>query len=415
MGYWKDLKDNIAAVIHNNGAREISGDILKLTLNNITDIVGGNFQFVSIATPGLNPGTPQAKVYYQAFQKALYPNFGGLTVTGDIAFFLWNGIAWDMKQVFLTTGGGGGGGTGVNQQIIQLPGITTNTDVILPPDTWIQQISFIDIEGSSVVSIGTTSGGMEISDTDFTVSGFTPIIVQKKYEAGTTIYINISGGKVNCRIDLFPYFFSDTSSPVSPIISYSKLEMNDLLDLKADKSDVLLLSGTSQSVIPASIQFVNDSINYYNDHNDVLHLSGSTPSEIPASMADIEATGINLKADKTDVLRLSATEDDLHPASIADIGLKLLWFGTISGTGGVNKIKGSLTVTCVRSSIGVYAISHNYGGLGYTVLPGLGNETSQKFASPRSFTNKLENSFIIGCSDDGSGNDIAFQILIYKY
>lgn len=76
MANWDILKSAIAGVIKTNGNQEITGQLLQSVLSSIVSSVGENATFAGIATPDTNPGAPDGPVFYLAFEKGEYPNFG---------------------------------------------------------------------------------------------------------------------------------------------------------------------------------------------------------------------------------------------------------------------------------------------------------------------------------------------------
>ena len=103
MSNWSDLKKDVANVIKTNGNQEITGQKLQDVLNNIISNLGKNYQFVDIATPSTNPGTPDGNVFYIAYSKGTYTNFSGITLSSDeVAFLLYNG-SWTKKKIGLAT------------------------------------------------------------------------------------------------------------------------------------------------------------------------------------------------------------------------------------------------------------------------------------------------------------------------
>lgn len=69
------IKAAIAAVIKENGNEEITGNILQQVLLAVIDVLGLGYQYIGIATPSTNPGTPDAKVFYIAQAQGTYSNF----------------------------------------------------------------------------------------------------------------------------------------------------------------------------------------------------------------------------------------------------------------------------------------------------------------------------------------------------
>ena len=63
---------------------------LKLLIDNLNS----GYQFMGVATPETNPGTPDQKVFYIANGKDTYTNFGGIDVTEDEVVILYYDTAW---------------------------------------------------------------------------------------------------------------------------------------------------------------------------------------------------------------------------------------------------------------------------------------------------------------------------------
>lgn len=92
MANYQDLKKSIVALIKQNGAQEITGDVLQSVLVSMVANLGQNYQFKGIAVPTGNPGTPDQNVFYFATQQGTYTNFGGAKIDKDSLFvFAYNG------------------------------------------------------------------------------------------------------------------------------------------------------------------------------------------------------------------------------------------------------------------------------------------------------------------------------------
>lgn len=92
MANYQDLKNSIVALIKQNGAQEITGDVLQSVLVSMVANLGQNYQFKGIAVPTGNPGTPDQNVFYFATQRGTYTNFGGAKIDKDSLFvFAYNG------------------------------------------------------------------------------------------------------------------------------------------------------------------------------------------------------------------------------------------------------------------------------------------------------------------------------------
>lgn len=80
MANYNTLKSAIQSVIKTNGNNEITGALLQQSLLSMINSLGAGYQFVGVATPSTNPGTPDQKVFYLAATPGEYPNFGGIEV-----------------------------------------------------------------------------------------------------------------------------------------------------------------------------------------------------------------------------------------------------------------------------------------------------------------------------------------------
>ena len=94
MANYNNLKTAIQDVIKANGNQEITGEIMQNALLSMINSLGAWYQFVSVATPETNPGTPDQKVFYIANGKGTYVNFGGLVVDEDEVVLLVYDDAW---------------------------------------------------------------------------------------------------------------------------------------------------------------------------------------------------------------------------------------------------------------------------------------------------------------------------------
>jgi hypothetical protein len=102
MANFQNLLDSIASVIHQNGNQEITGEVLKSTLQSMVSVLGANASYGGIAHISDNPGTPDGPVVYIASDVGTYPNFGALTIeTDELAVFVWNPTAgtWTKESI----------------------------------------------------------------------------------------------------------------------------------------------------------------------------------------------------------------------------------------------------------------------------------------------------------------------------
>lgn len=61
--------------------------------------LGAGYQFMDIATPTTDPGTPDQNVFYIANEKGAYTNFGGINIDEDGVFLLLYSGAWTKLLV----------------------------------------------------------------------------------------------------------------------------------------------------------------------------------------------------------------------------------------------------------------------------------------------------------------------------
>lgn len=96
MGRYTELKALINQYIKTNGRLNISASILNGILTEMVNSLGTGFQFMGVALPSTNPGTPDQKEYYLA-GPGTYPNFGNLVVPENkVALFIYQDT-WAMN------------------------------------------------------------------------------------------------------------------------------------------------------------------------------------------------------------------------------------------------------------------------------------------------------------------------------
>lgn len=101
MSNYELLKTAIDAVIKANGRAEITGSIMNQTLIAMVNSLGKGYQFIGVATPEINPNTPDEKVFYLAMQAGTYTNFGNITLNTGLTVLKWDG-EWHALTVFTT-------------------------------------------------------------------------------------------------------------------------------------------------------------------------------------------------------------------------------------------------------------------------------------------------------------------------
>lgn len=103
MANYETLKATISDVVKENGYNEITGNLLQQQLLAMVNSLGIGYQYVGIATPATNPGTPDQNVFYIASTAGTYANFGGSVLAdGEIAILKYNG-AWSKDSTGAAT------------------------------------------------------------------------------------------------------------------------------------------------------------------------------------------------------------------------------------------------------------------------------------------------------------------------
>lgn len=97
MSAFSTLLALINAQIKTNGLKAITGAKLNGVLVQMVNELGSGYQFIDIATPATDPGTPDENVWYIASQAGTYTNFGGIIVNeNEVCALVWNG-SWTKK------------------------------------------------------------------------------------------------------------------------------------------------------------------------------------------------------------------------------------------------------------------------------------------------------------------------------
>lgn len=113
MANYNILKNAIQnAVDWDNNDNQISGnDMLAILLSIINNTVVAGYQFIGVATPVTNPGTPDQNVVYFA-GPGTYPNFNSAVIDeGSLGILKYNG-SWEVETIEGVGGGGGSNLTG---------------------------------------------------------------------------------------------------------------------------------------------------------------------------------------------------------------------------------------------------------------------------------------------------------------
>lgn len=100
---YNDLKAAIRAVVFQNDDNLITGEALQGALLSMINSLGAGYQFIDVATPSTNPGTPDQNVMYFAATAGTYTNFGGIVVNeSEFCALCWNG-SWIKKTTGAAT------------------------------------------------------------------------------------------------------------------------------------------------------------------------------------------------------------------------------------------------------------------------------------------------------------------------
>ena len=118
MANYSTLITSIQDNIKQNGQNLITGELLQQVLLSMIAELGAEFQFVGVAVPTDNPGTPDYNVAYIA-GPGVYPNFGLTNVPGGyVGVFKYNG-AWvynTFRLVEIVNGLSGGADKALSAQ-----------------------------------------------------------------------------------------------------------------------------------------------------------------------------------------------------------------------------------------------------------------------------------------------------------
>lgn len=120
MANYQTLKSAIQQVIKQNGNNEITGALLQQNLLAMINALGAGYQYMGIATPTTNPGTPDPNIFYIATTPGSYANFSSIVVSGgEFAILKYNG-QWSKETLpndYLFSFNPGNGYEGYTQRI----------------------------------------------------------------------------------------------------------------------------------------------------------------------------------------------------------------------------------------------------------------------------------------------------------
>lgn len=99
MANYETLKTAIQQVVKTNGNNEITGVLLQQSLLAMINSLGAGYQFMGVAMPKTNPGTPDAKVFYIA-SPGTYNNFSSIIINdNEIGILTYSGGDWNKLTV----------------------------------------------------------------------------------------------------------------------------------------------------------------------------------------------------------------------------------------------------------------------------------------------------------------------------
>ena len=103
MANYGTLKSALDQSIKTNTSNSITGDGLNAALDSVIDSLGAGYQYMGLASPSTNPGTPDARVCYIANTAGTYTNFGNLVVADGEVAILKYGSSWSKDSILVIT------------------------------------------------------------------------------------------------------------------------------------------------------------------------------------------------------------------------------------------------------------------------------------------------------------------------
>lgn len=201
----KIISDNIKA----NGNKRITGQLLGGILQSMVITLGEGYQFMGVATPDTNPGTPNAKVFYLAWAPGTYTWFGNKVLEDNkLGIFAKTGSSVTLDTVNL---GGGSSPTGPSTYVV------TDLELLEPTSATSEQIDeaiggFDNLvaaiqSGAVVLSADTTDyqhaykvAVAALGDTDEGLAAIT-ILNQSKQELNRYNIQKASSGSLSMRLN----------------------------------------------------------------------------------------------------------------------------------------------------------------------------------------------------------------------
>ena len=100
MANYSELIATINDQIKANGNQEITGPVLNAVLQAMVTSLGEGYQFMGVATPDTNPGTPDEKVFYIATEPGTYSNFS-VDIAGPSIITANASGSWSVARLLL--------------------------------------------------------------------------------------------------------------------------------------------------------------------------------------------------------------------------------------------------------------------------------------------------------------------------
>ena len=221
----KTVKKYVDGIASKTDASILSLNEGVAALQSLIDTLNPGYQFMGVATPETNPGTPDQKVFYIANGKSTYPTFGGIEVTEDEVVILYYDTAWHK---LLT-------GIASQDKLTELDKVINGDgEVTITPTAGSNFVAEIDVEEGDTIAISATAsvaltqnsyitllmGGTQIYNSSFIL----------KTETSGTIppYHVTSSGKVTIKFSYNEYTENTITFSISPSIPGLVNELSEL-------------------------------------------------------------------------------------------------------------------------------------------------------------------------------------------
>lgn len=103
MANYSELIATINEQIKANGNQEITGPVLNAVLQAMVSALGEGYQFMGMATPDTDPGTPDGKVFYLATEGGTYVNFPGIGFDDGMLVYIYTDVnmsgGWNVRRI----------------------------------------------------------------------------------------------------------------------------------------------------------------------------------------------------------------------------------------------------------------------------------------------------------------------------